>query len=63
MADDPRLKRRPDPPLQYADPAARSPGSGRTLSTWLLLVMVWIVGLVVWTIYLVAILYVLFKLL
>jgi hypothetical protein len=52
-----------DPKLNYGDPAASTPHAGRSIGTWLILLLVWLIGLVVWVIYLVAILYALFKLL
>ena len=51
-----------DPKLDYADPASRSPRSGRPLRSWVVLLAVWAVGMVVWVIYLTAILYILYKL-
>ena len=52
-----------DPKLNYADRAARSSRPGRSIGMWLILLTVWSVGLVVWVVYLLAILYILFKLL
>ena len=52
-----------DPQLNYADPAASTPRAGRSIGTWLILLLVWLIGLMVWVIYLAAILYILFKLL
>jgi hypothetical protein len=52
-----------DPKLDYADPATRASRAGRSIGTWVTLLLVWAVGLVVWVVYLAAILYLLYKLL
>jgi hypothetical protein len=52
MVEDPRR-------LDGAEPDARTPR--RSFRTWVILLLVWTVGLIVWVIYLVAILYVLYK--
>ena len=52
-----------EPKLDYADTPPRAPGAGpgRSVRTWVILLLVWAVGLIVWMIYLAAILYVLYQ--
>ena len=47
----------PDEQIDYAAPATKSPGRGRSPTTWAKLLAVWAVGMISWTLYLVAILY------
>jgi hypothetical protein len=52
-----------DPQLDYASSQVRQGATGRSLRTWGVLCLVWLVGLVVWAVYLVAILYLALKVL
>ena len=52
-----------DPNLDYADPATRSAGTRRPLGAWMMLLAVWGVGLIIWVLYLIALCYLIFKLL
>jgi hypothetical protein len=52
-----------DPPIEYLEPGVEGPAKKRSAKTWAKLLLVWAVGLVVWTIYLVAIAYLVLKLL
>ena len=38
-------------PLDYRSPRTPDARPGRSLSTWLLLLVVWLVGIVIWGIY------------
>ena len=51
-----------EPQLDYTSPGVATPGRGRSAATWAKLVLVWAIGLVSWTLYLIAILYLWFKL-
>lgn len=40
----------PDP-VEYRSPATESPHPKRSLATWMLLLVIWIVGVIVWGVY------------
>ena len=47
----------PNEQIEYAQPATKTPGIGRSATKWAKLLAVWAIGLVSWSLYLVAILY------
>jgi hypothetical protein len=50
-----------EPPLQYAGRDTPADAERRTLATWLILLTVWTAGLIVWALYIVAAIYLFFR--
>jgi hypothetical protein len=53
----------PDEKLDYANPDTKPADTGRPLHVWIKLLLVWAVGLVVWAAYLIALVYLILRML
>lgn len=50
-----------EPPLEYAGRDTPADAGRRTFSTWLILLAVWTAGLVMWALYIIAAIYLFFR--